>query len=88
MSENNRIIGFEGLGNGDKFETKDLEQRLRMSGMHDKHRTRLLICWKDECVGVIEIATDKEGGLGSGSNRKIKATTKSIGNSDSDEFED
>ena len=86
MSENNRIIGFEGLGNGDKFETKDLEQRLRMSGMHDKHRTRLLICWKDECVGVIESATDKEGG--SGSNRKIKATTKSIGNSDSDEFED
>lgn len=29
-----RIIGFEGLGNGDTFETAELEHRLLISGMH------------------------------------------------------
>src|ERR1700761_1001639 len=28
-----RIVGFEGLGTGDKFTTKDLEQRLLQSGV-------------------------------------------------------
>jgi hypothetical protein len=35
-----RIIGFEGLGTGDKFETKDLEGRLLRCGVLVREKIR------------------------------------------------